>query len=162
MATTKPDALAVVCYGAQERRWCFTVMCRPHPHPLHNSHARDTVEVVEQAGRGFTTCINLLGMGWLGPLWAIKDRISTLPLPGAASICDRAMWYLNPLMPHPLSTPLRRLAVEWDHHLLVETAEYGQVPAAPPPRSRPSPLRNSWASALPVPDRPLSVSLGCR
>ena len=46
-------------------------------------------------------------------------------------------------MPSPLSAPLRCLAGEGGHQLLVVTAEYSRVPAAPRPCPRPGPKRTS-------------------
>lgn len=86
---------------------------------------RDTVDIVDRAGRGFTTTINVLGMRSLGTLWDLKLRIQALPLPLAGSICDLLLWYTNNLMPSPLPPALTALCRDWDHHLLVEIPEYG-------------------------------------
>eukprot|EP00667_Euglena_gracilis_P005361 EG_transcript_5401 len=86
---------------------------------------RDTVDVVDSAGRGFTTTINTLGMGSLGALWGLKLQIQALPLPLADRICDLFLWYTNNLLPNPLTPPLAALAKRYDHHLLVEMPEFG-------------------------------------
>jgi len=61
----------------------------------------------------------------LGPLWNLKLFIEGLPLPFAGVICDKVMWWVNNLFPASLPQHMMDMGHRYDHHLLVEFADYG-------------------------------------
>ncbi|CAE8635991.1 unnamed protein product [Polarella glacialis] len=86
---------------------------------------RQQFDVIDRAGRPLIKLIEMVGMQNLGSLWNLKLQIENLPLPFADVICDKALYWLNPLFPESLPKPLMQLGREFDHHLLIEMAEFG-------------------------------------
>lgn len=92
---------------------------------------RDTYDAVDKAGRILIKMIEVVGMRNLEPLWNMKLVVESLPIPFATVICDKFLWWLNNLLPKSLPKSLQELGEAYDHHLLIELAEYsdGEVKA---------------------------------
>jgi len=86
---------------------------------------RDTFDCVDSSGRILVKMIELVGMKWLGPLWGIKILVENLPVPFAGVVCDKFLYWCNNILPSPLSRPLMTLGKQYDHHVLIEMAEFG-------------------------------------
>eukprot|EP00931_Biecheleriopsis_adriatica_P036499 TRINITY_DN21021_c0_g1_i1.p1 TRINITY_DN21021_c0_g1~~TRINITY_DN21021_c0_g1_i1.p1 ORF type:complete len:660 (+),score=124.30 TRINITY_DN21021_c0_g1_i1:159-1982(+) len=85
---------------------------------------RETYDTVDQAGRILIKMIEVVGMRNLEPLWNLKLFIESLPIPLATIICDKFLWWFNNILPKSLPAELEELAKEFDHHVLMEFAEY--------------------------------------
>jgi len=85
---------------------------------------RQQFDVIDVAGRLLIKMIEVVGMSNVGPLWNLKLMIEGLPIPCAGIICDKMLWWLNNLLPESLPKPLMDLGRAYDHHMLVEFAEY--------------------------------------
>jgi len=85
---------------------------------------REVHDAVDQAGRILIKMIEVLGMMNLEPLWNLKLFIEGLPIPFATVICDKFLWWFNNILPKSLPANLQRLTEKYDHHMLMELAEY--------------------------------------
>ena len=85
---------------------------------------REVHDAVDQAGRILIKMIEVLGMTRLEPLWNLKLFIESVPLPFATIICDKFLWWFNGILPKSLPPELQKLTQEYDHHMLMEFAEY--------------------------------------
>jgi len=85
---------------------------------------RSQFDVIDLAGRVLIKMIEVVGMSNLGSAWNLKLFIESLPIPFAGIICDKILYWLNPLLPESLPKPLMDLGRAYDHHMLVEFAEY--------------------------------------
>lgn len=85
---------------------------------------RDTVDAVDKAGRILVKMIELVGMKNLEPLWNLKLMVESVPLPFTGIICDKFLWWFNNILPASLPKPLQQMCLDFDHHLLMELAEY--------------------------------------
>jgi len=85
---------------------------------------RRQFDMIDQAGRVLIKTIEVAGMSRLSFLWGLKLRVESLPLPFAGVICDKAMWWLNDLLPPSLPKPLLDIGREMDHIMLMEFSEY--------------------------------------
>ena len=85
---------------------------------------REVHDAVDQAGRILIKMIEILGMTRLEPLWNLKLFIESVPLPFATIVCDKFLWWFNGILPKPLPAKLQALTQEFDHHMLMEFAEY--------------------------------------
>ena len=85
---------------------------------------REVHDAVDQAGRILIKMIELLGMMRLEPLWNLKLFIESVPVPFATIICDKFLWWFNGILPKSLPAELQKLTAEYDHHMLMEFAEY--------------------------------------
>jgi D-lactate dehydrogenase len=86
----------------------------------------EVVNGVDRAGRILIKMIELVGMQRLEPLWNLKLAIEATGLPFSGIVCDKFLWWFNGIIPRPLPPALRDLCQEFDHHLLVEMAEYSE------------------------------------
>jgi D-lactate dehydrogenase len=86
---------------------------------------RDCFDVVDRAGRILIKVIDVLGMMNITPLWNLKLFIEALPIPFSKVICDKVLFWFNGIMPESLSAELMDLGRRYDHHMLMEFAEYG-------------------------------------
>jgi len=85
---------------------------------------RQQFDVIDLAGRLLIKVIEVVGMNNVGSLWNLKLAIESLPIPFAGILCDKVLWWLNPVLPQSLPKPLMDLGRAYDHHMLVEFAEY--------------------------------------
>lgn len=85
---------------------------------------RDTFDAVDQAGRVMIMVLDVLGMDNLKPLWDLKILIETSPLPFSKVICDKVLYLFNNVLPASLTPALMELGKSYDHHMLIELAEY--------------------------------------
>lgn len=83
-----------------------------------------TYDAVDQSGRILIKMIELLGMMNLEPLWNLKLFIESVPVPFSTIICDKFLWWFNNILPKSLPPELQKLTDEFDHHMLMEFAEY--------------------------------------
>eukprot|EP00746_Dinoflagellata_sp_MGD_P032501 gnl/MRDRNA2_/MRDRNA2_177380_c0_seq1.p1 gnl/MRDRNA2_/MRDRNA2_177380_c0~~gnl/MRDRNA2_/MRDRNA2_177380_c0_seq1.p1 ORF type:complete len:674 (+),score=105.98 gnl/MRDRNA2_/MRDRNA2_177380_c0_seq1:166-2022(+) len=92
---------------------------------------KDEFDIVDRGGRVLINVIDLLGMRRIEPLWNLKLWIESLPVPFSQIICDKVLYWMNPLIPRPISKKIYDLSEEFDHHVLMELAEYsdGEVEA---------------------------------
>jgi len=86
---------------------------------------RRQFECCDKAGRVMIKCIELFGMMNLGGLWNLKLTIEALPIPFADIICDKILWWLNPLLPASLPAQLMQQGQDFDHHVIIELTEFG-------------------------------------
>mmetsp|Transcript_10490 Transcript_10490/g.14637 ORF Transcript_10490/g.14637 Transcript_10490/m.14637 type:complete len:364 (-) Transcript_10490:555-1646(-) len=86
---------------------------------------RDTFDCVDGAGRILIKMIEIIGMENLKHAWNLKITFNSLPLPFADVLPDLFLYYANSLLPEPLSKELMSLGKEYDHHVLLELAEFG-------------------------------------
>uniref|UniRef100_A0A7S4T4W3 FAD-binding PCMH-type domain-containing protein n=1 Tax=Alexandrium monilatum TaxID=311494 RepID=A0A7S4T4W3_9DINO len=87
---------------------------------------REIYEATDLGGRLCVKVIDLLGMRPIGYLWEVKRFVETLPIPFASIIPEKFMWWFNNLFPASLPKALRDLGDEFDHHMLIDFAEYSQ------------------------------------
>lgn len=85
---------------------------------------RDTFEAVDKAGRILIKMIEVVGMKNLEYLWNINLFIQGLPIPFAGIISDKFLWWFNNILPKSLPVELQQLGEKYDHHMLMEFAEY--------------------------------------
>jgi len=83
-----------------------------------------TYDAVDQSGRILIKMIEVLGMMNLEPLWNLKLFIESVPVPFSTIICDKFLWWFNNILPKSLPKELQKLTDEFDHHMLMEFAEY--------------------------------------
>jgi D-lactate dehydrogenase len=87
---------------------------------------RDSVDVVDRAGRILCFAINVFGIGEkLSKMWGLKLWVESLPLPYFDTVVDKLLYLTNNLLLPSLPTPLHKLSKKYDHHLLVTLGEYG-------------------------------------
>uniref|UniRef100_A0A7S2DUI9 FAD-binding PCMH-type domain-containing protein n=1 Tax=Alexandrium andersonii TaxID=327968 RepID=A0A7S2DUI9_9DINO len=87
---------------------------------------REIYEATDLGGRLCVKVIDLLGMRPIGYLWEVKRFVETLPIPFASIIPEKFMWWFNNIFPSSLPKALRDLGDEFDHHMLIDFAEYSQ------------------------------------
>lgn len=87
---------------------------------------KETYNGVDRAGRILIKMIEIVGMQRLEPLWNMKLMVEMIPLPFTGVICDKFLYWFNNVVPEPLPPALKQLGKEYDHHLLMEFAEYSQ------------------------------------
>eukprot|EP00428_Durinskia_dybowskii_P008077 CAMPEP_0170289438 /NCGR_PEP_ID=MMETSP0116_2-20130129/44786_1 /TAXON_ID=400756 /ORGANISM="Durinskia baltica, Strain CSIRO CS-38" /LENGTH=697 /DNA_ID=CAMNT_0010540875 /DNA_START=88 /DNA_END=2179 /DNA_ORIENTATION=+ len=85
---------------------------------------KEVYDGVDRAGRILVKMIELVGMQRLEPLWNLKLSIEMIPLPFTNIICDKFLYWFNNVIPHPLPQQLRDFGTDYDHHMLMEFAEY--------------------------------------
>lgn len=85
---------------------------------------KETVDGVDQAGRIQIKMIDWLGMNNLEHLWNLKLFIESIPLPFTNIICDKFLWWFNNVIPKPLPPVVDGLKDKYEHHMLMEFAEY--------------------------------------
>jgi len=85
---------------------------------------REVYDGVDRAGRILIKMIEIVGMKHLEPLWNLKMAIEMIPLPFMGIICDKFLYWFNGLMPQPLPQTLRDLGRDYEHHVLMELADY--------------------------------------
>mmetsp|Transcript_114751 Transcript_114751/g.335550 ORF Transcript_114751/g.335550 Transcript_114751/m.335550 type:complete len:691 (-) Transcript_114751:42-2114(-) len=92
---------------------------------------REIYDATDMGGRLCVKVIDVLGMRPIGYLWEVKRFVETLPIPFAGIIPDKFMWWFNNIFPSSLPKALRDLGEEFDHHMLIDFAEYtpGEVEA---------------------------------
>lgn len=84
----------------------------------------EVFRTVDRCGRVLIKAIEVVGMQRLEPLWNLKLFIESLPVPFSGVICDKFLYWMNPLLPASLPPALMDLGKTYEHHLLVELAEY--------------------------------------
>lgn len=87
---------------------------------------REVYDGVDRAGRILIKMIELVGMQRLEPLWNLKLAIEMVPLPFTGIICDKFLYWFNNVIPQPLPQQLRDFGRDYDHHVLMEFAEYSE------------------------------------
>jgi D-lactate dehydrogenase len=85
---------------------------------------RDTFDAVDQGSRIGIKLIEVVGMNRLKFFWDVKEWIGMLPLPFAGIFCDKFLYVFNNVLPESLPPHLMRMGRSFDHHLLMELAEY--------------------------------------
>ncbi|KAL7554414.1 hypothetical protein ACHAWF_017851 [Thalassiosira exigua] len=87
---------------------------------------RDSVDIIDQAGRIMTYMIRVLGMGdIMGYLWSVKVAIEGLPFSWAPTICDKLLHAFNGWVPECIPEKFMAPGREWDHHCMVAVGEFG-------------------------------------
>ena len=87
---------------------------------------RDSVDIIDRSGRISAHLIRYLGMGeFMGVLWGIKVRISSLPFSWAPFLSDKILYILNDWVPEAIPKKFMDVGKEWDHHCLVAVGEFG-------------------------------------
>mmetsp|Transcript_80826 Transcript_80826/g.142549 ORF Transcript_80826/g.142549 Transcript_80826/m.142549 type:complete len:652 (+) Transcript_80826:30-1985(+) len=86
---------------------------------------RGQFDCIDKAGRVMIKMIEVLGMMNLGSLWNLKLQFEALPIPFADIICDKILWWLNPLLPESLPPAMMQQGRDFDHHVLMELTDFG-------------------------------------
>ena len=87
---------------------------------------RDSVRAVDEAGRILCWMISFIGIGpTLGRLWDLKLMFEASPIPLSGVLADKMLYWCNHLVPGTLPPEVRKLASEYEHHLLINVGEYG-------------------------------------
>lgn len=87
---------------------------------------RDSVDIIDRAGRITAHLIQYLGMGdFMRTLWDIKLQISALPFSWAPLFCDKLLYTLNNVVPEAIPSKFMTVGKQWDHHCLVAVGEFG-------------------------------------
>jgi len=88
---------------------------------------RDSFDVIDKAGRIMGNLIKVVGIGpFVGLLWDVKLKISSLPFDGADLFCDRILYWLNNLTPSILPSTIMKMGKEMDHHIAISVGEFGE------------------------------------
>lgn len=85
---------------------------------------KDQFNTVDRGARALMYVINLVGMRRVEPLWNLKLFIESLPVPFSKVVCDKVLYWVNPVLPRPMSKVIYDMSEEFDHHMLMELAEY--------------------------------------
>ena len=105
-------------------------VCLNNPHDLPVSCEymdRDSVDVIDEAGRIGTWMLRVLGMGdIMGFLWSVKMSIEGLPFSWAPLICDKLLHTLNNWVPECIPGKFMIAGREWDHHTIVTVGDFGE------------------------------------
>jgi len=126
---TKTETISVSCKDyqtAHELKWAVALKSSTCMSKSCEYFNRETFNGVDRAGRILIKSIELLGMGRLEPLWNLKLFIEILPIPFATVICDKLLYWFNGILPMPLPPALRQLGAEFEHHMLMDFAEYSE------------------------------------
>lgn len=88
---------------------------------------RDSFDVIDGAGRLLAKIIQYVGTSSpvVKHFWNIKLWIEALPFDFAASICDRIIYNLNPVVPSVLPSPIQKMGKRFDHHMALSAGEFG-------------------------------------
>jgi len=87
---------------------------------------RNIFDCIDRAGRILILMIDLIGMQRLEPLWNLKLFIESVPLPFTDIICDKLLYWFNPILPTSMPRVLTELGRKYDHHVLIELADYSE------------------------------------
>merc|ERR1719265_2876498 len=85
---------------------------------------KDQFNTVDRGARALMYVINLVGMRRVEPLWNLKLFIESLPVPFSKVVCDKVLYWVNPVLPRPMVKDIYDMSEEFDHHMLMELAEY--------------------------------------
>ena len=87
---------------------------------------RDSIDVVDTAGRVLCGVISYLGIGdKLSSLWSAKLMVESIPLPVCKTLPDKLLYYMNGFMPPALPPRIQAASKTYDHHILVTLGEFG-------------------------------------
>lgn len=87
---------------------------------------RDSIDIIDRAGRISTFLIRFLGMGdIMSTLWNVKNQIEGLPFSWAPMFCDKFLHAFNNFVPCAIPSKFMTPGKDWDHHCLVAVGEFG-------------------------------------
>lgn len=88
---------------------------------------RDSFDVIDNAGRVMGNLIRVVGIGpFVGALWDLKLKISSLPFDGADVFCDRVLYWLNNVTPSILPSKIMEMGKKMDHHIAISVGDFGE------------------------------------
>jgi len=126
---TERRTLWVACESLEQAQALkkLVLMVSPEDLPVSCEYMdRDTVDVVDRAGRGLCFAIQKLGIGGsLSVLWNVKIWVESLPLPFCDTLPDNFLYCINNLLPPSLPPKIREISKQFDHHLLINLGEFG-------------------------------------
>ena len=87
---------------------------------------RDSFDVIDGAGRAMGLCIKLLGSDSpiVNKLWDYKLSFEALDFTGAATLPDKLMFFINPILPHIISKRMMEMGRARDHHIATVVGDY--------------------------------------
>jgi len=88
---------------------------------------RDSFDVIDTAGRGQASIIQLLGVSspYIKHLWNIKLWIESLPITNSNLWCDQFLYYVNSIFPETLPKRMMESGTAMDHHVAMTVGEFG-------------------------------------
>lgn len=88
---------------------------------------RDSFDVIDKAGRIMGNLIKIVGVGsFVGILWDVKLKISSMNFEGAELLCDQILYRLNDFAPSVLPSRFLESGRKMDHHMAMSVGEFGE------------------------------------
>eukprot|EP00980_Cylindrotheca_fusiformis_P019323 scaffold6638_cov127-Cylindrotheca_fusiformis.AAC.7 len=87
---------------------------------------RDSYDVIDRAGRVLGNMIKLVGpsSAIIRDLWNVKLWIEALDFAGAPLWIDKLLYFVNPMLPSLLPSPISTLGKQKDHHVAMTVGDF--------------------------------------